>query len=306
LEGHRHFDVVHFLDVHFAFAYTGPFIATMFQSFRQRLVSGGRFPYYSTPANLVTRLVYYNLARRWMEPISLRRATHLIASSHATRDEFITHYQVPPEKIDTIPLGVDVDRFKPQPAIDLRRSLGLEDVSLLLFVGFATARKGLEYLAEALLLLDPSVRLLFIGRWEPGYRDRFYRVLGDAADRVIELGYVPDADLPAYYCLADLFVLPSLLEGFGLPIVEAMSSGTPVVATQAGSIPDVVGDAGYLVPPRDPRALADAIKQLLEDGDLRKALARAGRDRARVEFSLSKMVASTADCYKQHTRDLRP
>ena len=211
LDGHQHFDVVHFLDVHFAYAYTGLFIATTFQSFRQRLVSGGRLPYHSTPINLFTRLVYYNLARRWMEPVSIRRATHLIASSRATRDEFITHYQVPPEKIETVPLGIDIDRFRPHPVDDLRRSLGLEDASLLLFVGFATARKGLEYLAEALRFLDPSVRLLFIGRWEPGYRERFYRVVGAAADRVVELGYVPDADLPAYYNLADLFVLPSLL-----------------------------------------------------------------------------------------------
>jgi glycosyltransferase involved in cell wall biosynthesis len=116
----------------------------------------------------------------------------------------------------------------------------------------------------------------------------------------LELGYVRDAELPSLYALADLFVFPSLLEGFGLPPVEAMACGCPVVATTVGSLPEVVGDAGLLVPPQDPQALAGAIRSLLDDDDLCRELGEQGRRRAVDAFDQARMVAHTLEVYDTH------
>jgi len=106
--------------------------------------------------------------------------------------------------------------------------------------------------------------------------------------------------MPSYYSLADVFVLPSLLEGFGLPLVEAMASETPVVATNAGSIPEVVGDAGLLVPAMDSRALAEAVQELLGDEALRRSLGMRGRKRARTLYRKESMVARTLEVYQAY------
>src|SRR5204863_670546 len=114
-------------------------------------------------------------------------------------------------------------------------------------------------------------------------------LVGSAADRVIEAGYVPDEHLPDYYSLADVYVSPSLMEGFGLTLAEALACETPVVAAEAGSVAEVVGPGGILVPPRDPAALADAISGLLQDCELRRELGRRGREHIVREFSIEKM-----------------
>ena len=112
------------------------------------------------------------------------------------------------------------------------------------------------------------VKLILVGKWEKGYKEAFDRKFSSMKQNIIETGYVKDEDLPAYYSLADIFVLPSLLEGFGFPLAEALSCGTPVISTSAGSIPEVVGPCGILVPPRDATRLAEAIDRLLTDTSL--------------------------------------
>src|SRR5206468_3134089 len=107
-------------------------------------------------------------------------------------------------------------------------------------------------LARALPLIRPKPRLLLAGRWAEDYRAHFLNLLGWAADQVVEAGYVPDEQLPAYYSLADVYVSPSLMEGFGLTLAEALACETPVVAADAGSVAEVVGPGGILVPPHDP------------------------------------------------------
>jgi glycosyltransferase involved in cell wall biosynthesis len=170
----------------------------------------------------------------------------------------------------------------------------------LLYVGFSTPRKGLEYLAEALKSLPSNVKLVIIGRWETGYRKRFLRALGGAEQRVLEIGYAPDEEMPVYYSLADIFILPSLLEGFGLPLVEAMACGLPVVAAASGSIPEVVGEAGILVPPRDGVALAQAVSKLLKNPTLRRRLRLAGRQNVESRFVRDRMVAETLEFYADY------
>ncbi len=239
------FDVVHFADVHFAYHYRGPFVASAFQSFRQRVTSDGGLPYHSTWRGLAVRMAYYRAARRLAEAPAVRRAGLILAGSEAAATEFTTHYGADPRRVRVVPLGIDLERFRPMPAAALRRDLGLADDEVaVLYVGFCTPRKGLEHLARAMRLLPPRCKLVIVGRWEADYRAKFYRALGDAGDRVIECGYVADGALPAYYNLADVFVFPSLLEGFGLPLAEALACGTPVVATLGSASPEVVGLGG--------------------------------------------------------------
>jgi glycosyltransferase involved in cell wall biosynthesis len=297
------FDVVHFLDVHFACTYGGPFVASLWQSFRQRLTARKGQPYHTGAIDWLRRQVYYRITRRWMERPSLARATRLIASCRSTRDEFIVHYDVPPAQIDLVRQGIDTDTIRPVPAADLRQSLGLAESRVLLFVGFITPRKGLEYLAQAMHLLPEDVHLVLVGRWAPRYRPRFLSALGSAARRVHEVGFVPDAERPRYYSMADVYVSPSLLEGLGITPIEAQACGTPAVVTSASSGPEEVGDAGVVVPPCDPEALALAIRRLLEDDDLRARLGRRGQDRVLRGFSYRRMAELTLHTYDRFQRE---
>ena len=291
------FDVVHFLDVHFAYAYRGLYVASLWQSFRQRLTAHHGGPYHTGREDYLRRQAYYRLARQAMEIPSLARAARLIASCRATRAEFIAHYAIQPGAVDLAVQGIDTERFRPLPAAGLRRRLGLADKRVLLFVGFITPRKGLEYLAAALRLLPPDVHLVVIGRWDPRYRVQVLQTLGPARDRLHDLGYIADADLPRYYAMADVYVAPSLLEGLGITPIEAMSCGTPAVVTSASSGPEEVGRDGLIVPPCDPPALAAALSRLLEDDALRRELGRRGRQRVLRRFSYSRMAALTLETY---------
>lgn len=297
----EHFDVVHFLDVRFAWAFRGDCLASLFESFWQRLHAKGNMPYYHSLLNLAWRYMYFVLINWTLQRWAVAHPRMLIAASQAARDEFIEHYSIPAERIAVIPLGIDTLRYQPRDSSDLRKKLGLEDKRVILYVGFTTPRKGLEYLGQALQELDADCHLLIVGRWEPGYREKFYRSLRPGTrERILEMGYVPDDELPLYYSLADVFVFPSLLEGFGLPVAEAMACGTPVIAANASSLPEVVGDAGLLVAAMDSAALADALRRVLSDDELRRTLAVRGMQRARSMFSQEGMTARTLDAYRTY------
>ena len=297
------FDVVHFLDLHFAYAYRGDYVATLVQPFRQRLQAKGSLPYYHSLLNLAFRYTYYTVVNLTLERWAAARVSLLLATSHAVRDAYVRHYPAAAERIVVVPLGIDVTRYQRQDSRELRARLGLEGKQILLYVGFSTPRKGLEVLGRALDELGPDCRLLIVGKWETGYRDKFHRSLSPRSqEKVIELGYLPDEVMPSYYSLADVFVLPSLLEGFGLPLAEAMACGTPIVATKVGAIPEVVGEAGLLVPAMDVQALAGAIRQLLADEGLRRKLGVRGVDRARRLYSQEDMVTRTLEAYQAYLK----
>ncbi len=301
LERTEPFDIVHFLDVHFAWRYRGDCIASAFQSFRQRLRAKGNKPYSHNLANYLFRYTYFVLVDWTIQRWAVTLPKVIIAASQSTKDEFVRHYSVQPERITLVPLGIDTEHYRPRDGRALRKELGLEGKQVILYVGFSTPRKGVEYLAQALDRLGPDCRLLLVGKWEAGYRAKFYRSLpAGVRDRVVEAGYVSDEMLPLYYSMADVFVFPSLLEGFGLPVVEAMACGTPVVAASASSLPEVVGDAGLLVPAMDAQALAEAIGQLLADEDLRRRLGTRGVDRARRFYSKENMVSGTLEAYQTY------
>jgi glycosyltransferase involved in cell wall biosynthesis len=242
---------------------------------------------------------YYSAAHSMLERPALRRASWLVALSEATRNEFVQHYDLNPARVAVVPEAVDPQRFAPRNTSELRQRLALNDSRILVYVGFSNPRKGLEYLAAGLSALPPNVRLVIVGRWAAGYRARVQQAAGPGWQHVLEVGSVPDDDIPAYLSLADLVVLPSLLEGFGLPALEALACGTPVVATNAGSLPEVVGPCGMLVPPRNTDALVAAITKLLNNEPRRRQLAQCARQRALTQFSMQQSYTGMLTVYQQ-------
>lgn len=295
------FDVVHFADIHFSYAYHGPFVASAFQSFRQRLTSHQGRPYHTNRRNYLFRLMYYNGVRWTMERSSVQRACHIIMPSIATQREFIEHYGVDRARTTLVYPGIDTRRFNALLAQgEARQRLGLPaDMPLLLYVGFSTPRKGVEYLAQALTKMKTQAYLVMVGKWEAHYQERFSDALGNARSRVHIAGYVPDADLPAYFAAADVFVLPTLLEGFGIPLVEAMAAGLPVVTTTGGSAGEIVGDAGLVVAPGDSAALTSALDRVLTEQSLAHRLRQVGRERARTLFDERRTAAEIEAVYRR-------
>jgi glycosyltransferase involved in cell wall biosynthesis len=226
---------------------------------------------------------------RAVVPRAARRAARVIAVSDLTKRDLIDLYRIPEEKIVVIPNGVD-PRFK---ADGPRPSRG--DYALV--VGALQPRKDPEAAIEALALLgNGDLRLVFAGP-DKGGREEAERAAERAGlgSRVDFRGYVPDDELAALYRGAACLVFPSRYEGFGLPALEAMASGTPVVATTAGALPEVAGDAAILVRERDPAALAGGIERALADRD---RLVRAGLERAR-HYTWEETARRTLAVYRE-------
>jgi glycosyltransferase involved in cell wall biosynthesis len=231
---------------------------------------------------------------RRVVPDSVRRAAHVIADSHATARDLQALYGVPAEKVTVIHSGVEA-RFAPyQDTLYHRRrrahvlkKYGLGDAPFILTVGTMQRRKNHLRLVQAFARLverlpDANRPRLVIAGGKGWLYDEVYAEVArlGLADLVRFVGYVDDADLPHLYQAAAVFAFPSLYEGFGLPPLEAMACGVPVVASSASSLPEVVGDAGALVDPLDVEALAAALEQALcDEGWRRRAVAR-GLERA--------------------------
>jgi glycosyltransferase involved in cell wall biosynthesis len=211
-------------------------------------------------------------------PPSARVAARIVVPSETTRRDVRERLQVPDEKICTIPLGVE-SRYgvieDPNEKELARKRMGLPP-SFILYVGQLEPKKNLLGLLDAFRLIatESSLRhhLVIAGSrgWKVAELEHRIRAYG-LAERVHLLGYTPQEDLPALYNLADLFAFPSLYEGFGLPPLEAMACGTPVVASNAGSLPEVVGAAAILADPYDSSAIAHAIQAGLNPGGERTA-----------------------------------
>jgi glycosyltransferase involved in cell wall biosynthesis len=302
LRAHQYeFDIIHFADVHFAYAYRGPFVASAFQSFRQQLTSHHGGPYHTSRRNYLFRRLYYSGAKWAMERPAVGRASHLIMSSRSTQQEYVDHYGVLPDRTTLVYLGIDLGRFESLPAkAEARQRLDLPgEAPLLLYVGFSTPRKGVEYLARAFRTMKAPAHLVMVGKWEANYPERFLADLADARSRVHLAGYVPDEELPIYFAAADLFVLPTLLEGFGIPLVEAMAAGLPIVTTSGGSAGEVAGDAGLVVPPADDQSLGRAIDLVLNDPELARRLGETGRTRAHTLFDEQRMAGAIEAVYRR-------
>ena len=242
---------------------------------------------------------------RRMLPDSLKRASHVITVSESARQDLITHFAHPPERITAIPLGAN-PAFRPHSAAELAPVLarwGLQAQGYSLYVGTIEPRKNLDRLLDAYEALPEALRARYplVMAGSPGWRseDTHARMARAASTGWLHyLRYAAQADLPALYAGARLFVYPSLYEGFGLPVLEAMASGVPVVTSNVSSLPEVVGDAALSIAPEDTDALVAALYRGLQDQYWRAGAIAAGLERAS-QFSWERCVQQTIAVYQR-------
>lgn len=242
---------------------------------------------------------------------SARRAAKILTLSDHTRRDIIATYGVEPSRITAIPLAAPGHFYPVEDTRELQRvrhTYGI-DGQYILSVGSIQPRKNLARLVQAYARIRASLRdkhaetkspkLVLVGKQGWLY-DETMRALEETkvANSVILTGYVPEADLPALYSGAICFVYPSYFEGFGLPPLEAMKCGAPVIVGDQTSLPEVVGDAGLIVDPFDVSSIAEAIEKLINDSVLRQELSVKGRKRAET-FDWKKTAQQTLEIYQQ-------
>jgi glycosyltransferase involved in cell wall biosynthesis len=240
--------------------------------------------------------------QRLFTQLSARRATHLIAISRSTAQDLTRFFGVNSAKVSVTLPGVDA-RYTPlEEAVvsEWRRKGGLPE-RFLLYVGTLEPRKNLPTLIRAFAAFrrgNTAVKLVLAGGKGWMYQPILASVeeLG-LQDDVLFPGYIAEDELPLWYNAAEVFVYPSLYEGFGLPPLEAMACGTPVIASNASSLPEVVGSAGLLVSPDDVEQWCAALSQLTGDSSLRASLSQRGLERAK-EFTWARMAEQTARVYR--------
>ena len=248
----------------------------------------------STP---IERLLVY----RWHRFLSMqarvaRRLQHVITVSERSRRDIARDFARPLAQIDVVPNGIDTAVFRPLPAI------AREPMRLMATASADAPLKGLRYLLLAFAELrrqHTGLELLVVGRPRPGGKtERLVDQLG-LREAITFVSQISTEELVTHYARATLAVVPSLYEGFGLPAGEAMACAVPVVATDAGALPEIVGDAGALVPPGDASALAAGIDALLRDPQRRAALGDAARRRIVETFSWDVCARDMVSYYRQ-------
>jgi glycosyltransferase involved in cell wall biosynthesis len=226
-------------------------------------------------------------------PASARAADRIIAISAHTRDELVRLLDIDPAKMDVVPDGPGIEpAVPPTPEAELRARYGLGDRPLVLAVSARRPHKNLERLIDAMGRLHTPATLVLPGY--PGPHDEDLARRG--GERVRLMGWVRDGDLEGLYKAATCLAFPSLAEGFGLPVLEAMRRGLPVACADATSLPEVAGDAALLFDPLDVDAIAGAVDRLLSDPALREELAARGRRRAET-FSWRRTALGTLATY---------
>lgn len=240
--------------------------------------------------------------RRWL-PSVLPGVDAVITVSQTSKKDIVSYLKVPPCKVHVIYEGVNVvyHPVSRDEATEVATRYNLPP-GYILFVGSIEERKNLRRLLHACAWLwqrEEQRPLVVVGTRKWRYSG-IMQTIAELGVRhcVIFTGYVPDADLPAVYSAADVFVFPSLYEGFGLPPLEAMACGTPVICSNAGSLPEVVGDAAIMVDPCDVAGLAEAMHQVLTDADLAQELRTRGLARAS-QFTWQRTAQQTAAVYQR-------
>ena len=238
---------------------------------------------------------------------SAREAAQVIALSEHARNDIIDTYHIPPENVTAIPLAVGA-QFRPISNVEelqrVRQTYGIEG-EYILSVGAIQPRKNLSRLVAAYSRLRRATpegnlpKLVLAGKCAWLYEETLRTIKElQVSDSVILTGYVPENDLPVLYSGALCFVYPSYFEGFGLPPLEAMKCGAPVIVGNRTSLPEVVGDAGILVDPFDPNAIAGAMKKLISDSNLRAELTARGMARAKL-FDWRETARQTLKVYQR-------
>jgi glycosyltransferase involved in cell wall biosynthesis len=212
---------------------------------------------------------------------SVRHANRVLAISHAAAADIAAELGVAPERIAVTPLGVRIGDAAPAPAADIRRRLELGNARVLLCIAQKRPYKNQERLVRALAALPGDVVAVMPGARTP-YEERLRAIAAEigVADRTRFPDWVSEAELAALYQLSAGFVLPSLTEGFGLPVLEAMARGLPVACADIPALREVAGDAAVRFAPADQAAVDAALRRLLDEPGLAVRLAKAGRERA--------------------------
>ena len=261
-----------------------------------------KFPEYAEPS---LRAYLMSVVQK-----STARAEHILADSEATRQDVVDLLCAPPEKVSVVYSGVE-PRFRPVPDMvsGVREKYNLGDAPFVLSLGTLEPRKNFDGLVRAFGLMKRAHRLphhLVIAGGKGWQYDGIFREVEHSPyrEQIHMPGFVEDEDLPAFYTAADLFAFPSHYEGFGLPPLEAMACGTPVVAAKNSSLPEVLGEAALWVSAEDEGGIAEGMARLLSDEQLRRSLIASGLRRAR-QFTWERGAARLLEVYQRVEKEKR-
>ncbi len=246
------------------------------------------------------------LIRRWhnflrMQTKVVNRLQHIVTVSERAKQDICKAFGIDRDRITVIYNGIDTQTFKPDPQVDRH------PYRLITTASADQPLKGTQHLIPAFAMLRarfPDLRLTFIGKPKPGGRTERLMEKHGVAEHIDFVHGIGTQTIRQLYARSTVAVVPSEYEGFGLPAGEAMACAVPVVSTDGGALPEVVGDAGVIVPAGDPLALANAVGDLLEQPRRRGELARRGRDRIETHFGWTNAAAQLVDHY-HHTRACR-
>lgn len=241
---------------------------------------------------------------RWYSFIGMqkrvsKRLPKIITVSDFSRDDIISEFNIPENRFSVVPNGIDTDIFYPMPEISR------EPDRIIVTNSADTPLKGLYYLLQAVHEISQkrAIRLTVIGTPKKnGGIEKLVKKL-DIGHLIDFTGRITDEEFVRQYARASIAIVPSVYEGFGLPVGEAMASGIPVICTTGGALPEVAGDAAVLVPPENPSALATAITDLLNDPEKAKALGEAGYKRVMNQFTWKNAAEKTVEAYRETIRD---
>jgi len=292
----RRYDLYHALAFVAPIVLTAPMVVTVydlsFLHFPERLSAARR------------------LYLRAMTALTCARARRVLAISQSTANDLTAHLGLPAEKIDVTPLGYDKAAFRPLLERDIahfRRKHNLPE-RFWLYVGTLEPRKNLPLLLKAYARLEEAERLPLILGGGIGWmaQDVFAAIERlELSGSVKHVGFIPTADLPLWYNCAEAFLYPSVFEGFGLPVLEAMACGKPVVTTNVSSLPEVAGGAAKCLPPSDIERWTGALRDLQQNGEWREATRRKSLEQAK-HFSWARTAELTLASYRKaaETHDL--
>ena len=237
----------------------------------------------------------------FMQKNVTRTLPHIITVSTCAQKDISHRFRIPEDRFSIIPNGINTHLFYPKPGIQREKN------RIIVTNSADTPLKGLYYLLQAVAELSKSmdIRLIVVGT--PKKNGRILRLVKNLAiGQVVRFtGRISDEEFIRQYAKATVAVIPSVYEGFGLPAGEAMACGVPVISTTGGALPEVVGDAGILVPPADPAALAKAIRDVLTDPKLAKKLSTAGYQRVQNHLTWHAAARKTVDAYQRVINDYR-
>jgi glycosyltransferase involved in cell wall biosynthesis len=287
-------DIFHYPHFDLPFATPGKTVVTIYDL--KYIVHPDFFPQLARVKRLVMKI---------MMAFAVRRAQRVITISNNSLQDIIQQFHIPSEKIRVTHLGVNSRYFITSDTAIIeayRRRFSLQD-PFILFVGERRPHKNINGVIQAFktfITMSPKpYQLVIAGKPYADYHEpeRLAESLG-LADRIRFLDSPPDGDVHLLFQSAEALLLLSRYEGFGLPLLEAMASGTPVIASNLTSLPEVVGDAGIVVPVDDPVATAEAIRQVAKGGDKREMFIKRGYERAR-QFTWERCAQQTLNIYRE-------